>query len=429
MKTSLRSAKDMAHRLLSVDPGRIRVLRNQAGLDVTQLAERVGTTPRMIGYWEDGRHTPEARNLERLANALGCSVAALTGQRPGTETLADLRFAAGLSTERVAAVLRQGGIGKELYVSATKLRDLERGRPVRGWQWRDPQNTGRLVHRLAELYKVPCRMVLDAWLRSRPGDQAPAMPEPGRSRPSTASVRRWEELNQRQRIYLGEIMRDDRMTEVEMWMRRAHRIPVLPAAQWRKLPFALRAASDLVGYTRVQERLRARGVHDPGAGATLHALARAGLVSVSEDQVELPGLGAIPRVLVELTRTGRSAARAGLDEPRDPGPPDHLLSVWLWRTVVRIIDAGPDGLSENSLAGKAPFYLAVGYKPAPDAHASRGFIESRPVMTENGTHVREYRWHLTGLGQRHVLEYGQQYRAIYPETEFGTGDIGKPYTG
>ncbi|WP_165975033.1 helix-turn-helix domain-containing protein [Nonomuraea deserti] len=428
MKTSLRSADGMPHRLLLVDPARIKALRNQAGLDVAQLAEKIGTSPRLIGYWEEGRHTPEARNLERLARALGCPIAALTGRQPGTETLADLRFAAGLSTERVSAELRQDAVGKELYVSATKLRDLERGRLVRGWRWRDPQSTGRLVRRLAELYKVPCRMVLDAWLRSRPGDQAPAMPEPHRNRPSMASIQRWKELNQRQRIYLGEIMRDDRMTEVEMWMRRAHRIPVLPTSQWRKLPFSLRAAPDLVGYTRIQERIRARGVHDPGAGATLHALARAGLITVSEDEVEVPGLGAIPRILVELTKAGRATARAGLDEPRDPGPPEHLLSEWLWRTVVRIIDAGPDGLGENSLAGKAPFYLAVGYKPAPDAHASRGFIESLPIMSEDGTHVLEYRWRLTKLGQRHVLEYGQQYRAIYPEAEFRSGNIGQPYT-
>ncbi|GII89732.1 hypothetical protein Ssi03_77220 [Sphaerisporangium siamense] len=419
----------MANRLLMVDPARLRDLRAQAGLDARQLAEMVGTTTRMIEYWEAGRHTPEAQNLKRLAHALGCTVAALTGRRPGTETLADLRFAAGLSTERAAAILREDELGKELFVSATKLRDLERGRTLRGWRWRDPWHTGRLVRRLADLYGVPCRVVLDAWLRSRPNDQAPAMPDPGRKPPSAASLSRWGALNDRQRIYLGEIMRDDRMTEAEMWIRRAHHLPVPPASQWRKLPFALRAPADLVGYTRLQERLRARGVHDPGAGPTLHALSRSGLVSVSEDQVDLPGLGSIPRVVVELTRTGRAAARAGLDEPRDPGAPQHLLSEWLWRTILRIVDAGSDGLSENFLAGKAPFYLAVGYKPAPEGHASRGFIEFVPVMSEDGTHVREYRWHLTELGRRHVLEYAHQYRTIYPKLDTvpsgdGTSDMG-----
>ncbi|MFV2178010.1 helix-turn-helix domain-containing protein [Actinomadura sp. LOL_016] len=399
----------MVQRLLTIDPRRLQALRVQAGLNACQLAEMVGTTTRMVGYWEEGRHVPEAKNVEGLARALGCSVAALTGRQPGTESLADLRFAAGLSTEKAAADLRGEALGRELFVSATKLRDLERGRMVRGWKWRDPQYTGALVRRLATLYDVPVRMVLDAWVRSRPRDQIPAMPKPGGKPPSAAAVERWESLNGRQRVYLGEIMRDDRMTEVEIWMRRARHLPVPPAAQWRKLPFALRAPADLVGYTRLQERLRARGVHDPGAGSTLHSLARHALLTVSEDQVDIPGVGAVSRVLVELTRAGRAAARAGLEEPREPGPPEHLLSEWLWRTVVRIIEAGPGGLAENSLAGKAPFYLAVGYKPAPRAHASRGFIESRPVMAPDGTHVREYRWHLTELGKRHVLEYSHQY--------------------
>ncbi len=400
-------------RLLTVDPDRLRSLRVQAGLDVRQLAAKVGATTRMVGYWEEGRHVPEAKNVKALAQALGCSIPELTGRQPGTESLADLRFAAGLSTEKAAAVLREEPLGRELFASATKLRDLERNRTVRGWKWRDPQCTGRLVRRLAQLYGVPVRMVLDAWIRSRPGDQLPALPEPKAKPPSAAALKRWDSLNDRQRVYLGEVMREDRMIEVEMWMRRAQQLPVPPAAQWRKLPFALRAAADLVGYTRLQERLRARGLHDPGAGPTLHALARHGLLSVSEDRIEVPGVGVVARVLVELHRVGRAAARAGLQEPREPGPPEHLLSEWLWRTVVRIIEAGADGLAENSLAGKAPFYLAVGYKPAPNAHASRGFIESRPVMATDGTHVREYRWHLTDLGRRHVLEYGHQYGAIY----------------
>ncbi|WP_344242603.1 helix-turn-helix transcriptional regulator [Actinocorallia libanotica] len=415
----------MVQRLLMVDPTRLRSLRLQAGLDAHGLAEKVGVTTRMVGYWEEGRHTPEAKNVERLAQALACSVAALTGRQPGMESLADLRFTAGLSTEKAAAVLREEPLGEKLFLSATKLRDLERGRPVRGWAWRDPQVTGRLVQRLAHLYGVPVRMVLDAWMRSRPGDQVPVMPEPRTKPPSAAAVERWEGLNDRQRIYLGEIMREDRMVEVEMWLRRTHRLPVPPAAEWRRLPFALRAPSDLVGYTRLQERLQQRGLHDPGAGPTLHALAHRGLVSVCEDQVEVPGAGVVGCVLVEITRAGRSAARAGWGEPRDPGPPEHLLSEWLWRTIKRIIEAGPEGLPENSLAGKAPFYLAVGYKPSPNARASRGFIASQPIMADDGTHVREYRWQLTDLGRRHTLEYLHRYRTIYHNSDDpdGTDDI------
>lgn len=416
----------MSRRLLTLNPKKLRALREACGLDTRELAASVGVSDRMVKYWEEGCYVPEARNLERLARVLGCSVSVLTGTRPGMETLADLRFAAGVTTEQAAEHLRQKKIGRELFISASKLRDLERGRRVRGWKWRDPKYTGQLVQNLAYLYKVPVRMVLDAWLRTRPGDQVPAMPHPVLKSPSTSSLKRWEALNDRQRIYLGEIMRDDRMTETEMWMRRVNRLSVPPAAEWRKLPFAIRAPADLVGYTRIQERLRSQGVHDPGAGATLHALARSGLVIVAEDQVEVAGLGLVDRVVVEITRRGRAAARAGLDEPRERGAPPHLLSDWLWRTVLRVVAAGPTGLSENALAGRSLFYLAVGYKPAPDAQPNRGFIESRPVMSEDGSHVLEYRWHLTELGRRHVVEYLDQYRDLYPYVKTDFADGGDP---
>jgi hypothetical protein len=93
-------------------------------------------------------------------------------------------------------------------------------------------------------------MVLDAWMRTRPDEPAPVpagKPEPG---PSRAALKTWGSLNERQQVYLGEIMRDDRMTETEMWMRRVQRLPVPRAAEWRKLPLALRAAPAAVGYTR-----------------------------------------------------------------------------------------------------------------------------------------------------------------------------------
>jgi len=424
LKTSLRLPEGMPDRLLSVDPARLKALRARTGMEIGELAERVGATTRMVAYWEAGTHTPEAQSLRQLARVLGCTVATLTGCSPGTETLADLRYAAGMSTEKAAVALREDPIGQLLFVSATKLRNLERGRYVRGWAWRNPAHTGRFVRRMAKLYGVPPRMVLDAWLRTRPGDPAPAMGEPHPPATSPAAQSRWDALNARQQVYLAEIMRDDRLVEAEMWLRRAHHLRVPPAAQWRKLPFALRAPADLVGYTRLQERLRARGVHDPGAGPTLHALERASLVVVSEDEIDFPGVGNVPRVLVELSRTGRAAARTGLHEPRQPGQPEHLLSEWLWRSMLRIIDAGPAGLGENDLTGKAPFYLAVGYRPTRGAHASRGFIISAPVMAADGSHVREYRWQLTQLGTRHILEYSQQYAEIYPNPGIGPrGDI------
>ena len=45
---------------------------------------------------------------------------------------------------------------------------------------------------------------------------------------------------------------------------------------------------------------------------------------------------------------------------------------------------------------------------------SRGLVDSVPVMATGGTHVAEYRWRLTQLGRRHVAEFLDVYRELYP---------------
>jgi len=357
---------------------------------------------------------PAAPRLEQLAAALGCEAGALTGAPRGQETLVDLRYAAGLTLERTVELLRASPAGRELCVSGPKISALENGRQVRGRHWKEPEVTGRLLAPLARAYGVPVRMVLDAWMRTRPDEPVPVpagKPKPG---PSRAALSTWESLNDRQQVYLGEIMRDDRMTETEMWMRRVQRLPVPRAAEWRKLPLALKAASAAVGYTRLQERLRQHGAHDPGAGQTVHALERRGLLVITEDRVEHPAAGEVGRVLVEITRRGRAAARAGLGEPREPAPARHLLSEWLWGVVARVAAAEPAGLEDDQLAGRSLFFIGVGYRGHARGRPSRGLVDSVPVMAPGGTHVAEYRWRLTQLGRSHVAEFLDVYRELYP---------------
>mgnify|MGYP000956180609 CR=1 FL=1 len=400
--------------LRTVDPVRLAARRVELGLSRAALAARAGVSARMIFFYEEGRHAPTARRLNQLATALGCTVEALTGAPRGQETLVDLRYAAGLTLERVAELLKTTPAGRELRVSAPKVSALESGGQVTGRLWQDPEATGRLIGPLARAYGVPARMVFDAWLRTRPEDPAPALSDKAKQSPSTAALATWDSLNERQQVYLGEVMRDDRMTATEMWMRRLQRLPVPKAAEWRRLPLALRAAPSVVGYTRLQERLRQRGVHDPGVGSTVHALERRGLVVVSEDSVDHPAVGEVGRVLVEITRRGRAAARAGLGEPREPDPAPHLLSEWLWGVLARVASAEPAGLEDDQLAGRSLFFIGVGYRGRSGAQPSRGFVDSVPVMASGGTHVSEYRWRLTQLGLRHVTEYLHVYRDLYP---------------
>ncbi|MCX5321756.1 helix-turn-helix transcriptional regulator [Streptomyces sp. NBC_00120] len=404
----------MPRRLLAIDHTKIRARREQAGLSLQELADRVGVTYRVVAYWEEGRYAPEARNVRRLADALGCATADLTDTPSGSETLVDLRYAAGLTAEEVASRLRATAVGRDLFVDAHKVRSLERNRPVSGWNWRKPGYSGQLVHQLAVVYGVPVRMVVDAWMRTRPADEPPHLPERLSHRPAASAVEGWQELNERQRIYLGEILRDDQMTEAEMWMRRQNQVSVPPARQWRRLPFAFDAPIEVAGRTRLQQRLRTAGVHDQGAGATLHSLERVGMVKVTKDRVEMPGVGEVDQTLVEITRKGRACARAGLGVPADTAPPVHLLSEWLWGVLLRVGGAGPEGLHESELRGKSLFYLAVGYRPKRQAHPSRGFIELRPRFAPGDTHVLEYRWHATDLGERHIAAYQREYAGLYP---------------
>lgn len=406
--------KPLARRLI---PGALTARRMTCGFSRRDAAALAGMSAREVFLFEEGLRAASPVQVEWLARAVGCRPDELIDIEPGRETLADLRFAVGLTLADAADLIGASPAGRDLRVSAETLSALESGGPVLGQGWGDPVMTGRLVAALARIYGVPTRMVLDAWMRTRPRESAPLVETPNRGGPSHAAVEAWASLNERQRVYLGEIMRDDRMTATEMWMRRLQRLPVPKAAEWRQLPLALKGAPTQTGYTRLQERLRRRGVHDPGTGGTVHALARRGLVVVTEDVIDHPVAGEVVRVLVEITRRGRAAARAGLDEPVEVDHEPHLLSEWLWGVLVRVAAAEPEGLPEDRLAGRSLFFLGVGYRNSGGGPPSRGLIESVAVLADGGTHVEEFRWRLTDLGRHHVAAFADLYRRRYPRVD------------
>src|SRR5690606_4443988 len=92
-------------------------------------------------------------------------------------------------------------------------------------------------------------------------------------------------------------------------------------------------------------------------------------------------------------------------------------SEWLWGVMVRVAEAGPDGLERDALSGRAPFYLGVGYKNRSAGRPSRGFIDDVPVLADDGSHVVVYRWKLTPVGLRHAVEYLDEYRRRYPQVD------------
>ncbi len=63
-------------------PGRLRELRERAGLTQQQLGERVGVTWEAVSRWERGAREPSWSNVLALADALSVSTEAFR-QEPG----------------------------------------------------------------------------------------------------------------------------------------------------------------------------------------------------------------------------------------------------------------------------------------------------------------------------------------------------------
>lgn len=389
--------------------------RAAAGMSRLDLARAIGVSERTIERYEVGQHLPTPRRLRSLAETLECDPGELTGVVRGGETLADLRSAAGLSRADVADALRTGLTGRGMHLAVRTLSAIELGEPITARGWSGNEDLGSLVVALSRLYRVPSRMVLDAWMRSRPGGVAPRIPELPAKQPSKAALAAWQSLNERQQDYLTEVFAEERAVEQEVRLERARGVRETPQ-RWRRVTLAYRGEAEGVGRTRLQERLDQRGVHDAGTGSTIHALAKRDLVTVTEEELQHPLGGTLTRIGVELTRRGRAAVRAGTDTHGDLVP-RHLLSEWLWGVVARVARAEPEGLPENDLSGRSLFYIAVGYKQRAGGRPSRGLIEAVPVHAPGGTHVLEYRWRLTQLGRHHVAEYLPTYRDRYPDVD------------
>ncbi|MCX4751274.1 XRE family transcriptional regulator [Kitasatospora sp. NBC_01287] len=314
-----------------------------------------------------------------------------------------------MSTEETASMLRRKQGAQGLHINAEKIRDLERGRRVRGWMWRSPETLGQVARMLAHVYRVPDRVVMDAWHRSRPEDPLPVLPGRRGGQPSEESMTAWHALNDRQRDYLTCIFQQDQEAEEEQRQNRYAGAEHRPATEWRRMTLAIYAPADVVGYTRIQSRLRESGVHDSGVGSSVAALERRGLIIAYRDRVYIDGLGDVPRTLVEMTRRGRAVARAALGVRREAEPPAPLLSSWLWKIVLRVARAGAHGV-DGSLSGRGPHYLAVGQSP--DGRTpSRGFIVLRHP---DGVTHGPYLWFITDSGRRHITDHLSAYRALYP---------------
>ncbi|MEN3308979.1 MAG: hypothetical protein V7603_5181 [Micromonosporaceae bacterium] len=232
----------------------------------------------------------------------------------------------------------------------------------------------------------------------------------------------WEHLNERQQAYLLAIYDADQAAEVDIADRRRRWQKTPPASEWRWLLYAVDAAG-LAGDTGVQAALRRQGKLDPGAGSSLAALRRRGLVQ-NRGGVQSTMLGTLPTVEVRLTTAGRAAARAGRGEEPKRRTPPGLLSEWLWRALGTLYRAG----------GTGTLYDHHGWH-LPRDHPERGpswaaLLQLRDrrdgsYMEEFTTRVAnpgfpdrpEHRARISARGRAHYELHYRCYSELYPEVD------------
>lgn len=113
--------------------------RTTAGLTQQQLAQVVGTTQTRVSDWERGVMDPRPALMVELAAAVGIDALELLGADPAQPVLEDLRLAAGLTQQALAAAAG---------ISLSRYRRIELG-AIR----RDPP--AEVIDRLARSLAVP----------------------------------------------------------------------------------------------------------------------------------------------------------------------------------------------------------------------------------------------------------------------------------
>ncbi|MBA4025047.1 MAG: transcriptional regulator [Gordonia sp.] len=127
-------------------PDALRRAIQKAGLTVDELGGLIDVSRQAIEAWLRSETVPSPKSLRKAAEALDVDPSSLTLNNSRSAQLADLRVRAGLS--QAAAAVQAG-------ISATTLRQAERGQR----KTLDPD----LAHALAHAYGVSVDEVMTAW--------------------------------------------------------------------------------------------------------------------------------------------------------------------------------------------------------------------------------------------------------------------------
>lgn len=176
-----------------------------------------------------------------------------------------------------------------------------------------------------------------------------------RQSPPRAAVRRraggLPSLNHRQQTYLDAIYEIDLQAERDQARRWRQNLRREPADLWRWIPYDQPPFGES---TAVQQLLAKSGVLDHGAGATLAALARRGLLRQRRTNPDGPHHNG--QMHVRLTSQGRALARHNRPEP----PAENSeLPPWLRLALVKV--AGSNGpLPKTEISRAAAKQLGPG---------------------------------------------------------------------
>jgi hypothetical protein len=237
---------------------------------------------------------------------------------------------------------------------------------------------------------------------SPPPAPRPPAPAPPRSSstPPPVAPSPWGDLNPRQQAYLEIAYDVDQAAEA---LRRseaaAGQWSKTPAAVWRWLMYGPTSPE-----STLYDRLRGRGLVDPGTGATWEALETRGLVECRHTPTADGG-----RLLeIKLTPKGRKLVRTATAEIRTPVRKKGQLRPRQWAALVQLYTAGTAGLPAAVLDRQFDWwYTSLRLR-------NLGYFEE--YETSPSAEQRYWR-RITAAGQAHYDEWWATYQERYPEVE------------
>ncbi len=192
----------------------------------------------------------------------------------------------------------------------------------------------RLDEFLVELSEVIATIKQQNEPEPEPEPEPELEPEPKPTKPRSKHEQIWDELNERQRVYLKQIFEIDQnreQSERGAWNSGGR---PRPASEWRWIEYL-----ELFGNSSpLRQKLKTAGVIDPGTGSTFKALRTRKLIEIDYCYPEKDWFNC------KLTRLGRAVVRAGLGVQSEKKLPPRTLRDYQWKALVSAWNAGDDGL-------------------------------------------------------------------------------------